>query len=396
MNQKQKSAYKKSKRAEAEAEKVVRKATWKAYCATHLVHLGNGVFYNDLVDADKFDIENREQRISNNDLPNIEHVDALAEFLSLTLPEMRWLAYHRDATKNPHYKQFTIPKSDGSERVISAPRPKLKKAQHTILHKILDRMPIHGAAHGFVPGRSIASHADKHAGRKIVVKMDLKDFFPTLTFPRVKGLFRKIGYPEQVATVMALICTEPKRKEVEHDGEMYHVSLSHRSLPQGAPTSPTITNIVCMRLDRRMSGLAKKLGWSYSRYADDLVFSTNDTDINIGALLRLSEKVIRAEGFRRHPKKTHVMRQCNRQKVTGLIVNPTPSEEKTTSRVPRKVVRQVKAGIYNRLNGKPHKSGESLEQLRGLAAFINQTNPTLGRKFLDQIKTLVEREENEI
>lgn len=391
MSKTRKAKYKEEKRNEAEARRAIRKCAWSAYKHTHLVHLGDGIFYNDLVDADRFDIEKREARIQQNQLPDIKSVDALAEYFKLSIPQLRWYSYNRNADRTSHYARFTIPKSDGTERIISAPKPRLKALQHKILHEILGHLPIHGAAHGFVPGRSIATHANLHAKQDIVVKMDLKDFFPTLTFPRVKGLFRKIGYPEQVAVILALLCTEPTRVDVEHKNQTYHVALTHRALPQGAPTSPAITNLICLRLDRRMSGLARKHGWKYSRYADDLVFSTSQNKPDIKQLLTLSRNIIRSEGFLVHPNKTHVMRQGNRQKVTGLIVNE--SAQDTLSRPPRKLIRQVRAAIHNRLHQKPHKAGESIAQLRGLAAFIHQTNPTLGRKFLEQIQTIEQNEE---
>lgn len=391
MNKKQKSQYKENKRKEAEHRKGLKKCVWQAYRETHLVHLGEGVFYNDLVDFDKYDLEKREQRIEQNGIPAINNPNELAEFLGLSLPTLRWLCYHRNADTGTHYARFTIPKSDGSERVISAPKPKLKAAQRKILSDILEALPIHGAAHGFVPGRSIATHAQLHAGAKVIIKLDVKDFFPTIVLPRVKGLFRKMGYPEQVATLLALLCTESPRKEVEHDGTIYHVAMGPRSLPQGAPTSPTLTNLLCVRMDRRLTGLARKYNWTYSRYADDLAFSWHNNDAaTIGSILNFGKSIIGEEGFRVHPKKQRVLRSKSRQILTGLVVNHTQKETQQ-ARVPRKVVRQIRAAIYNHQQGRPTKPGETLEQLRGLAAFVHQSDPEKGRLFLDQIQELINR-----
>lgn len=394
MNKKQKAEYKARKKKQAEARKALKHSTWLAYRETHLVHIGEGVFYNDLVDFDKFDLEKREQRLASNGIPALNTIDELAAFFEIDISKLRWLSYHRNADTGTHYKRFTIPKADGSERTICAPKPLLKTCQRAVYHKVLEKLPIHGAAHGFVPGRSIATHAQVHAGAKVVIKLDVKDFFPTLALPRIKGLFRKIGYPEQVATVMALICTEAPRQEVEHEGKIYHVALGARSLPQGAPTSPTLTNLICVRMDRRLTGLARKFGWRYSRYADDIAFSWHSDEApSIQAILKFGQKIIEDEGFQVHPKKLRVLRTKSRQILTGLVVNPVPGDKPAQARVPRKLVRQIRAAIYNHQQGKATKPGETLEQLRGLAAFVHQSDPIKGQRFLSQIKELIEQKE---
>lgn len=393
MNASQRQRYKQAKRREAEFRVALRKRTWAAYRETHLVHLGDDIFYNDLIDIDAFDIDQREQRREANQIPSIESIDELATFLKVSVPELRWLSYHRNAEKSPHYVQFSIPKADGSSRTISAPKPKLKACQTKIYHEILSVLPVHGAAHGFVPGRSIATHASLHAGASIVVKMDIRHFFPSLVFPRIKGYFRKIGYPEQVATVLALLCTESPRQEVEHNGEVLHVALRDRCLPQGAPTSPTLTNLLCVKLDRRILGLARKLGWTYSRYADDLAFSWHSDEApEFGRLMGCAKAIVSNEGFKIHPKKTRVMRPQGRQIVTGLVLNATEGDEPTQPRPTRKLVRQIRAAIHNRKNGKPAKEGESLQQLQGLAAFVCQTDPRRGEPLMQAVRELIAAE----
>src|SRR5262249_12338200 len=145
--------------------------------------------------------------------------------------------------------RFKIPKKTGGERLISAPMPRLKKAQYWILDNILRRVEVSDSAHGFLTGRSIVSNARPHVGADLIINLDLKDFFPTVSYKRVKGLFKSLGYSESAASVLGLICTEPDVEEVELDGKRYFVALTDRHLPQGAPTSPSITNILCRRLD---------------------------------------------------------------------------------------------------------------------------------------------------
>ncbi|MGK0290471.1 MAG: RNA-directed DNA polymerase, partial [bacterium] len=265
--------YKIALKAEAAEKKQLKKDAWAAYKANHIVHLGEGVFWNDAADFDQFDLPNAEKRAAENELPQLEKPEHLAKALGIDIPELRWLTYHRDVAEKIHYRRFTIPKRDGSDRAIWAPLPKLKAAQKWVHKQILDNIPVHGSAHGFLPGRSTYSNAKVHTDSKIVLRMDIRNFFPTITLPRVKGVFRKAGYREQIATLLALLCTEAPREIVEHEGKKLFVALDMRCLPQGAPTSPAITNVLCMKMDRRMAGLAKKFGWRYTRYADDLTFS---------------------------------------------------------------------------------------------------------------------------
>ena len=188
--------------------------------------------------------------------------------------------------------------------------PRLKRAQYWILGNILEKLPLHDTAHGFVNQRSIVTNAEPHVSADVVVNMDLKDFFPTVTYKRIKGVFCKLGYCEEVATVLALLCSEPEVDEVELDGETFYVARSERYLPQGAPTSPAISNLLCRNLDRRVFGASKKLEFTYTRYADDLTFSgTRKAAHQLRKLLWRVEQIVEDEGFVIHPDKTRIMRK---------------------------------------------------------------------------------------
>lgn len=376
-------AYKTSLKAEAEEARKVRREAWQAYRAANVVHLGDGVFWSDKPGPDRWDHPRAEERAAENELPPLDSPRQLAEALGLTIPQLRWLAFHRDAATLVHYRRFTIPKRDGTARAIWAPLPTLKASQHWILRNIAERLPVHGAAHGFLPGRSILTNARAHAGARIVAKMDIQDFFPTVTLPRVKGVFRNAGYREQVATLLALLCTESPREVVEHDGTTYYVALGPRCLPQGAPTSPALTNTLCHRMDMRLSGLARSLGWRYTRYADDLAFSLPEShagDPRLGALLGAARRIVEAEGFAIKARKTHVARKGGRQKVTGLVVNGDGPP-----RVPRALRRQLRAAIHNLALGKSADGADSPAALAGYAAYVHMTDPALGRKLLDAL-----------
>ena len=388
--------YKKQLKAEAAERRQLKKEAWAAYKATHIVHVGEGVFWQDEADFDRFDLEEPEARAQENELPSLDSPQALADALEIDIPTLRGLTYHREAATRVNYTRFTIPKRSGGEREIWAPMPRLKQAQRWILREIVEHLPVHGAAHGFVPGRSIQSNAAVHSDASMILKMDLKDFFPTVSYRRVKGVFRKAGYREQVATLLALLCTEPPRTVVSHDDQTYFVAMGPRALPQGAPTSPAITNTLCMRLDRRLSGLARKLGWRYTRYADDLTFSLpaasdkkkkgkkgDAPTSNVAALMGGVKAICADEGFEVHPSKTRVARSGGRQAVTGLIVNGD-----APPRVPREVRRRLRAIVHNLQQGKPLHPGENLAQIAGYAAFIYMTNPEEGRALLDALSKL--------
>jgi hypothetical protein len=299
---------------------------------------------------------------------------------------LRWLVFHREVDSGTHYHRWQIPKRTGGFRLISAPKPDLKRAQTWIARRVSEHLPVHGAAHAFLTGRSTVTNARVHAGARVVVKFDLADFYPTVTFPRVKGIFRKAGYREQVATILALLCTESPREQMVLRGRPYFVATGPRSLPQGAPTSPSLANTVCLKLDGRLTGLAHKLGARYTRYADDLTFSFHGETASVGLLLRAVTGIVEDEGFAVHTRKTRVMRSGGRQKITGLIVN-APNREVPVARVPRKKVRELRAAIKNRELGREGR-GETLEQLRGWAAYVYMTDEKRGRQLLDRLNRL--------
>ena len=307
--------------------------------------------------------------------------------MGIALAELRFLAYNRALTRVSHYQRFRIPKKTGGERQISAPMPRMKRAQYWILDNILARVPVHPAAQGFVPGRSILTNAAPHAGRGVVVNLDLKDFFPTLTWKRVKGKFRGLGYPEAVATVLALICTEPDVDEIELDGQRLYAARGPRRLPQGAPTSPALTNLICLRLDKRLSGLAAKFGFTYTRYADDMTFSASgETAGKASMLLKFVQEIVAAEGFTVHPDKTRVMRAHSRQEVTGLVVNESIA-------VPRDTLRRFRALLHQIETGGPEgkrwgSGGNVLLAAMGFARFVQMVDAEKGAPLVAQAEAL--------
>ena len=375
--------YKKELKQEAAEQRRLKQEAWQAYKSKHIVHLGEGIYWSDDSSEDQWDTPNANKRLLANQLPVITKVPQLCEALNLTVSELRRLCYQREASTYSHYTRFEIPKRSGGMRAIWAPLPTLKQAQHWILHEILERLVVHGAAHGFLSGRSIATNAAEHSNSQLLVKLDIENFFPSISWKRVKGVFRKAGYPEQIATLLALLCTEAPREIVQDNGKTYYVALAERCLPQGAPTSPALTNALCLRLDRRITGFADKAGWRYTRYADDLTFSfaaDNSQEADISRLLGTVKRILGEEGFNVNVKKTHVIRQHQAQQVTGLIVNGEQAP-----RVSRSLKRQMRAALHNLQQGKGLKEGESLNRLKGYAAYIAMTERELGKTMLAQL-----------
>jgi RNA-directed DNA polymerase len=422
-------------RAEQKERSRIRKFVWEVYTATHINHLGNDIFWSDFFEDDFFDPFERHKRIEEQGLPTIETLDEVISFFQnvvpeLTVPYLRWYCYHRETAETIHYRQFSIPKRSGGYRDIWAPLPNLKAMQKYILTDILEKMSIHGSAHGFVPGKSIYSNAEAHTNSEVVVSLDLENFFPTFTFPRVKGIFRSYGYNQAVSTLLALICTESPRKVIqlkngllsllkttsnedvldqpvdsekqvgkeqvgeEQDGKTLYVATGPRCLPQGSPASPALTNIACMRLDRRLSKYALNNGWRYTRYADDLTFSLPKSELEkdiisskVGKLLSMVRHVVTSEGLKIHPKKTHIMYRGMRQIVTGLITNDTE-----TPRVPRERRKMLRAALHNAQKGKEVEHALAIEQLMGHASFVYLAQPELGRNLINAFSELLSNE----
>jgi hypothetical protein len=238
----------------------------------------------------------------------------------------------------PAYQEFLISKRSGGTRTILAPAPPLKAVQRCVLRRLLRRLKCHPAVHGFERGRSIVTNALPHAFHAVLVRMDLKDFFQSTSEDRVRAYFFKIGWNEEATALLLRICT--------HRG----------GLPQGAPTSPRLSNLVNARMDARLAAMATQaVTWPglprgdrsnvpdecravYTRYADDLTFSFPIADPEtIHRVIWFAKETVRAEGYELHMKrKLHIRRAHDRQLVTGLVVNEGVN-------LPRQVRRRLRA-----------------------------------------------------
>lgn len=302
-------------------------------------------------------------------VPLIHTVGELADRLELDPGQLAWLAdvkglERRAQGKLRNYTYVRVPRRQGSPRVLERPKARLKEIQRWILHELLVWIPPHDAAHGFVKHRSVRTHAALHSGRGVVLSLDLEDFFAAVAAARVYGVFRSAGYPEAVAHTLTGLCTNVVPLEESVAGE-FRLSrrLATPHLPQGAPTSPALANLVAFRLDARLSGLAASIGATYSRYADDLTFSA---DHHLRPPHRAIEDIARAEGFAVNAAKTRVMGRGSRQRVTGIVVNAHPN---------------IARPEYDRLKAILHQGDYDRAELLGRISWVEAVNPARGAKL---------------
>ncbi len=280
-------------------------------------------------------------------------------------------------TKDFPYKNFPIAKRTGGRRWISIPVPPLMAVQQWIGQNILNSVAPHAAAFAYVPKRRLLDHAQRHCGATWLVKVDVKDFFSNISERQVFQVFLRLGYPKLLSFEMARLCTRvtPKREGAKWTNTFGEHSITDYdcryvgSLPQGAPTSPALSNLVCAELDRDLSDFAISKSATYSRYADDLCFSlAMGSREDAFALKREVSKILWKHGFSENSKKTRVVPPGARMVLTGLNVNgdvPT---------VPREVRDLVRMHLhYAKKNGIPAHCKE-----RGFRSVVGFKNHLLG------------------
>ncbi len=372
------------KKADSAARKKARIEVVKNRRATDIIFLGRGV-------SGKLHLRlSDEAKLAEHGLPVMHTPADVANLLRLSITQLRWLAFHSDVATRTHYVKFQIPKKSGGMRTLAAPHKKLKAVQHSILSNIVSLLPVTDAAHGFAVGRGIVSNANLHVNKTVVVNLDLENFFPTIVFPRVRAVFERYGYSGSVATILALLCTECPRAAVTYAGVKYEAATGPRGLPQGAPTSPALSNQVARKLDKRLLGVAAKLGLTYTRYADDLTFSGGDElTSKTGWLLAKVRHIAQEEGFAVNEKKTRVMRRSMAQTVTGVVVNDKPSVSRDELRRLRAILHRAKTEGLEAQNreGRPN----FRDWLVGKIAFVSMVRSDVGAKLKAALDALGER-----
>jgi RNA-directed DNA polymerase len=330
------------------------------------------------------------------DVPVIESAGALADWLLLTPGELEWFAdlkglgYGRkDRPQLRHYHYRVLTKRSGRIRLIEAPKPRLKKLQRQILALILSKIPPHSAAQGFLKGRSIKTFAVPHVGQRVILRMDLTDFFPSISGARIQTVFRTMGYPESVADLLGGICTNAAPRDVwikpAFDTDVIQLRdartlYTRPHLPQGAPTSPALANLCAYRVDCRLAGLAKSAGAEYTRYADDLAFSGGEAfERCVKRFATHVAAILHEEGFSVHHRKTRIMRQGVRQHLAGLVANQRVNVLRADfDRLKATLTNCVRLGPESQ-NRDAHSSFRS--HLEGRVGFVEMINPAKGKRL---------------
>ncbi len=263
-------------------------------------------------------------------------VEELAKRLGVTEDQLR--------STNLDYKETFVRKRSGGNRRLLIPADDLKSLQRRILRRLLARLKTHPATTGFEPGKSIVDNAKLHVGMEVILKMDIVDFFPSTTADTVRKYFRSIGWCREAAELLTRLTT--------YEG----------GLPQGAPSSPRLSNLVNYRLDARIAGYVATQGATYSRYADDITIGFSiDFPSGIRSAATTVRTIIKDCDYRPNGRKQKILRQHQQQKVTGLVVNDRVN-------VPRHIRRKLRA-VERRLNT-GQRATMTREQLDGWKALL--------------------------
>ncbi len=286
-------------------------------------------------------------------------------------------------------------------RILEAPRARLKSLQRHIANSLLNCIPSHTSVHGFVRGRSAISYVQPHIGKQILLRMDLQDFFPSIEATRVFGLFRALGYPHAVTQTLTNLCTaccsEEKLDSIAKEHFRFASQRDHatrlrllycrKHLPQGAPTSPSLANLIAYQLDCRLNGLAKNVGLSYTRYADDLLFSGTKEFGRIAKSFSIRvASIAMDEGFQVQFRKTRIMRASTQQMAAGIVIN------KCTN-ISRFEYDKLKAILFNSVRNGPSTQNRNAvpdfqSHLLGKIEWVRQLNPTRGEKLQDMFRSI--------
>ncbi|WP_020405823.1 reverse transcriptase family protein [Hahella ganghwensis] len=324
-------------------------------------------------------------------LPKLATEGDLLAWLHLSHHDLLWLIneYREEFGQDSrlqHYHYRWLEKPRGGARLLESPKPLLKSLQRRIHREILSPLPLHSGVQGYRQGHSCLTHARLHQGQSLLLKFDLKDFFLSIGYQQVYRIFRRLGYNHRVTQILSRLSTNktPRAKLRPPPGIMTErdIQLFRRPhLPQGAPTSPILSNLAAAMLDNRLSGLAKKMGYRYSRYADDFVLSGPGMSQHAAEKLQhLVGAIAEEEGFSLNTRKSAVVGQGQRQQVAGIVVN-----EKTN--LSRKQFDSLKAMLNNCARHGPisqnHQQLPNFQaHLKGKIAYLRSLNPQKGDKLM--------------
>ena len=292
-------------------------------------------------------------------LPVVTDLESLSHKMSLST---RLLFLLSRKTEN-YYIRFTIPKKDGSPREILSPSYSLKMVQKWILREILQKIKVSEEATAYKPnmGNGVRLNAERHRYSLYILGLDVKDFFPSIKREKVYFLFNNLGYNSLVSKILSNLCT--------FDGY----------LPQGAVTSPYISNLVCYKLDKRLKGLCSKRNVIYTRYADDLVFSCDDKTI-LNKIKAVIKDILQDEGFYINNVKTRLLSPYSHKVINGITINDSKLKAN------RNMKKEIRAMIHRALVTKDY---SNINEIRGYISYVNSIEDGYKKKVIQYINRLI-------
>lgn len=335
--------------------------------------------------------------------PRITPVLTLRHFSALT--DLPYLFLRRTVARRGHAKYrvvFLKKRIPGrsSKRMISIPPQSLAIAQRWLVDHVLRYAPVHLASFAFHPESSPVQAAEQHPNTKWLLKVDIEDFFHSVSEGTVSAIFARLGFPKLLAFEFARLCTiavdrGPGKNPAPHQGPISFYALGYEGfLPQGAPTSPMLANLAMLPIDTRLARLAEERGFRYSRYADDLAFSA-DTDRSVAEMHRLQRdvcKVLNDAGFRHNLRKTKIRGPGTRRIILGMLVDgPTPRLQRAYKDMIRLHLHYLCSPAYGPAkHALARKTGVSslYHHVRGLIGWAQQVEPDFGRQALEQFASV--------
>ncbi|MBL4862058.1 MAG: retron St85 family RNA-directed DNA polymerase [Crocinitomicaceae bacterium] len=299
----------------------------------------------------------KKYRLKSLGLPIIESADDFTRLLKISSSIIQQIS--KQTTKDRFYKEYRIPKKSKGFRQIAQPVRKLKALQIWILRNILDKLTTSDSSKGFEKGTNIKDNVRPHVGARVIMSLDLESFFPSISSNKVFGIFYSLGYNTEASWLFTNICTYKNK------------------LPQGSPSSPKLSNLICWKLDFRIEGYTNKRDIVFSRYADDLTFSSKSIKKIIKAK-NMVKHIIEDEGFVINEDKTRIMGPSRQKKVTGLIV----SGHKVG--IGRKKYREMRVKIINLFT---HES-DDFSHVMGWMSYINSVDKSVYKRLILYIEKL--------
>lgn len=288
-------------------------------------------------------------------------IQDLEDFSNLTHVS-KYTLFQLSKYSEKYYKVYTIPKKSGKLRTISQPSKKLKGLQSWILHNILYRLNVSPSCKGFATGTSTKDNVEPHKYSNAVLAMDIKDFFPAIERRRVYNVFKSVGYNSLISTILTNLCT------------------FNEALPQGSPCSPRLANLITWRLDNRIQHFVGKKGITYTRYADDLTFSSLNP-IKIVQIISTIDKIIVDEGFKINKAKTRVAGASRQKKITGLVLSDDGFGIGNTK------AKQLRSKIFHLTKPAEQKNFKLLNEVIGWLNYLKSVDT----KRLSQLKVYIEK-----